>query len=455
MTNELYRELFENSPTALIVTNSDGGILAANSCALELLGYHENELMASGIERILIGGDLTNKKTFSSFEQVLAAYETSNEFLVQKKGNECFFAELHWTASNISLGELLVWSIRAILNEKKLRYDLKERIKEQLALLRVTETLFKCSDINVALSECVRHIRDGWQFPEFTVVRIKLSDGSGYTTEGFVETQWGLISNIQSNSQNYGTVEVYYTTEVPVYDDSLFLNEEKKLIDGLAKLLSIFLDQLFAMNQLKEKDALIIKITNQIPGNTYQFEIQEDGSIKIFFASKGTDSVFHNYTAEEVVDDAKKITDLIYEEDKTRYYQCMKNAYQNQKPLSVQYRIYFKDTVKWRWLRAAPEKTADGKVMWYGSSQDITPFIDYIGVLEQILRDISHVIRRPVTTMLGLTDLIESLNIPDKSTKELVESIKTVASEMDEYTRHLNQVYHEKKLVTSSVKMGF
>jgi PAS domain S-box-containing protein len=460
ITDDLYREIFEKSPTSLLLTDSRGSILAANPCALNLLGYCKDELIDHAFEEILpfkvFDGDLRTKELFSSFNEILDVYEISNEFLVQKKDGEVFFAELRSsTSTNISLGELRVWSIRAILHEKKLIHDLKERIKEQLALLRVTETLFKCTDINEALSECVRHIRDGWQFPEYTVVRIKLNDGSGYMTDGFMETNWRLISKIESNNQTYGTVEVYYTVEVETENDSLFLQEEKKLIDGFARLLSIFLDQLHAMNRLKEKDALIIKITDQIPGNTYQFEIDEKGYIKILFASKGTDSLSGDYKAEELIENATKITDLIHPEDKDRYYECMRNAYQNHNDLSVQYRIQNKNTVKWRWLRATSEKTAEGKVLWYGSSQDITPFINYIDMLEQILFDISHVIRRPVTTMLGLTKLMENLNIADMRTRELVDCIKTVALEMDEYTRHLNDVYQEKKLGVPINKMGF
>ncbi len=456
MENNLYRVIFENSPLSLILTNSKGTILDANPSALKLIGYNEKDLINSSIKNLfpfkVVDGNDNNKQPFSSFDDIVNTHKMTNEFLIQKKNGDYFFSELNLTSFIIASTELFIWSVREIFHEKKMIFDLKERVKEQLALLRVTETLFKCSNISTALSECVAHIRNGWQFPEHTVVRIKLNDGTGYTTEGFVETKWGLVSNIQ----NYGSIEVFYTTEVPMHGDSVFLREENKLIDGLAKLLSIFLDQFHAISKIREKETLIIKITDQIPGNTYQFEIDENGDVKFLFASKGINKFKYGYDAKDLIHNPNTVTDLIHEEDKDRYLQSMKNAYQNPAAgLSIQYRVIVDDSIQWRWLRATPENTDSGKVIWYASSQDITSLIDYINVQEQIIFDISHVIRRPVTTMLGLTNFIEKMDMTEENIRGIVEKLKSVAKEMDDYTKRLNEIYNEKKLSTSEFKIQF
>jgi PAS domain S-box-containing protein len=301
---DLYREIFENLPTATIITDSKGTILKTTPSAIKLLGYRKKDLISSNIKNLFFIKlvDLNDKNQRPvSIKEILNTLKITKEILVQKKKGEVFSAEIKLSSFRIGVNKFFTWTVRELHHEKKIIADLKERVKEQLALLQVTETLFNCSDVNIALSKCVSHIRDGWQFPEYTVVRIKLNDGSGYKTEGFVETNWGLISTIG----NHGTIEVFYTTEVPVSGESIFLQEEKKLIDGLAKLLGIFLDQLNAATKLQEKEALIRRITNQIPANTYQFEIDQNGNLNILFASKGINEYLFDYNAEELVKDPK------------------------------------------------------------------------------------------------------------------------------------------------------
>lgn len=50
----------------------------------------------------------------------------------------------------------------------------------------------------------------------------------------------------------------------------------------------------------------------------------------------------------------------------------------------------------------------DGSTTFYGIIYDINDRIEYEIAMEQMAFDISHVLRRPVTTLLGLNNLIES-----------------------------------------------
>lgn len=457
--NNLYKDIFDLSPISLILTNADGLILEANHQALQLLGCSKDELNHLNLSAFLpyktTGEDPTHKTPFVSFNDILETAVLTQEFLMQKKNGDSFFVELLLSRNNKGSEEIIIWQIRPIQREKKLIYELKERAKEQQALLKVTETLFKYNDVNRALSKCIPFIREAWEFPEYTAVRVKLVDGSGYVTEGFKETAWGLFTTIEGNKQAYGTIEVYYSQEVQSYGGFTFLKEEKKLIDGLAKLFSIFLDNLHTMKKLQENEKMITQITNQIPANTYQFEILPDGNVRVLFASKGLNEFIYDYTADELVNTPTKVIDLIIDEDKKVFYQVMKDGYHHPKTINLQYRTLHNNTIRWRWFRATPVSKENGQIVWYGSSQDVTPFIDYIDILEQILSDISHIIRRPVATMLGLTDLIDHTSLTETTIKEISKKLKIVAKEMDEYTQNLNSAYNEKKLNMSAEKIGF
>lgn len=456
---DLYKGIFEHAPIAHILTNSEGFILEANNHAAQLLGYNKAELTNVYIGQLFpfkpIGEDLTEKKTFTSFNDIVDAATLTQEFLVQKKENSQFFAQLHLSYYEPESTRIFIWTIKPTQQEKTLLYELKERIKEQQALLNVTEILFKHDNASRALNKCIPYIKNAWQFPEYTVVRVKLIDGSGYVTDGFKQTPWGFFSTIESNQQVYGTIEVYYTQEIRAYGGIQFLKEEKRLIDSLAKLFGIFLANLHTIKKLQDSERKITKITNQIPANTYQFEILADGNVKVHFASKGLNEFIYDYTSQDLVHTPNKVIDLIIDEDRKLFFQTMKKAYHDHNPINIQYRTLHNDTVRWRWFRATPEFRDNNEIVWYGSSQDVTPFIDHIDVLEQILSDISHFMRRPVASMLGLTDLIDHSNMNAHTVKDISTKLKVVASEMDDYIHQLNNTYNEKILNTSAEKIGF
>jgi signal transduction histidine kinase len=89
-------------------------------------------------------------------------------------------------------------------------------------------------------------------------------------------------------------------------------------------------------------------------------------------------------------------------------------------------------------------------VIWYGTFQDITSRKAYEGTIEQIAFDISHVLRRPVATLLGLTSLIGTdNNIDEARLKEYSNYINKVSVELDNYTKKLNDTYSLKNQILS------
>lgn len=92
-----------------------------------------------------------------------------------------------------------------------------------------------------------------------------------------------------------------------------------------------------------------------------------------------------------------------------------------------------------------PEKLDDRSVVWYGIFQDITNRKEYEHTLEQISFDISHVIRRPISSLLGLVALNDNEDTTPEQLKEYARHTKTVANELDQFTCKLYNVYYERK----------
>jgi signal transduction histidine kinase len=81
----------------------------------------------------------------------------------------------------------------------------------------------------------------------------------------------------------------------------------------------------------------------------------------------------------------------------------------------------------------------------YGSIHDITSIRKYGELLNEILHDVSHVMRRPIASMLGLVSLMEKDGLDPEQLRNYMVHVKKVFSELDIFTRRLNKVYTEKR----------
>jgi signal transduction histidine kinase len=201
-----------------------------------------------------------------------------------------------------------------------------------------------------------------------------------------------------------------------------------------------------AEEKIIQSEKLLRKITSQVPGNTYMFEINPNGKTEVLFMNHGTD------TLHPIIDDSIKHTDtlreVLHKNDSALFTAAMKEAYQTQQPISIQYQAIVNEQVKWQWLEAVPEIDVNGKVIWFGATSDITPLVDYIASIEQIIFDIAHVIRRPISTMMGMTKLIIDTDQSEEKIKEFSKNLYVISNEMDKFIRELNQVYSQKRKET-------
>jgi PAS domain S-box-containing protein len=206
-----------------------------------------------------------------------------------------------------------------------------------------------------------------------------------------------------------------------------------------------------ADDKIRQSEQLLKKITNQVPGNTYMFEIEESGHTKMLFVSRGKDIFEPSYGFGELSEYTEKLGEIIHNDDKAKFQDAMKEAYKTESRISFQYRIVVDSKIRWRWMQAVPEKEKSGKIRWYGATSDITPFIDYIASIEQIIFDIGHVIRRPLTSMLSMSKLILESNLSEKEIKEISKKLYLISLEMDKFTNELNNDYQKKRQNTEQL----
>ena len=188
------------------------------------------------------------------------------------------------------------------------------------------------------------------------------------------------------------------------------------------------------------------KLTYQTPVIIYVMEVDPEGKIHFPFISRSLSTLYPTLTPEMLGQDGSVLFRLIHPDDYADFMTSALNSRASLGEWEFTYRIRMEDdSIRWHWTKARPEKKADGTLVYYGATMDVTESQEYVQTIEEILFDISHVMRRPVSTMLGLVALMRGEMTQDEI-KMYAGHFKTVAEEMDAHITRLNDTYYQKKL---------
>ena len=112
---------------------------------------------------------------------------------------------------------------------------LRERVKELTCLYSLAQLAERPG---IGLEEIFRGTAEllppAWQYPEIAAGRVTFDDRA-YATAGFPEGGEVQSAPIVVNGQRRGRIDVVYTEERPELDEGPFLQEERSLIDGIAR----------------------------------------------------------------------------------------------------------------------------------------------------------------------------------------------------------------------------
>jgi len=231
-----------------------------------------------------------------------------------------------------------------------------------------------------------------------------------------------------------------------IYDEyGNFIGSEGSIRDITTRIL--------AEDALKARDALLTKLSEQIPGVIYQFQINPDGHAFFPFASKELVDLY-GVTPEEILYDAGPVFERVHPEDEARFHASIAESYQTLNKWEHEFRINIPGG-ETRWLRgiSRPEKQEDGSVIWHGYVADVTEqkleeqklqqTFDLITEQNSRLLNFAYIISHNLRTHSGnfemLVDLIlESKDEDEKN--EFMQHLKKVSHLLGETIMHLNEV---------------
>ncbi|MCF8344801.1 MAG: PAS domain-containing protein, partial [Bacteroidales bacterium] len=129
---------------------------------------------------------------------------------------------------------------------------LQERIKELNCLYEASSLM---ADKEIATDQFMQSlsniIKQAWQFPEITCVKIKI-DGNEYLTANYSDTPWKLTSPVTMDGKDMGLLQVCYLEEKSASDEGPFLKEERNLLETIAGNLSQSLQNMKSEELLKK-----------------------------------------------------------------------------------------------------------------------------------------------------------------------------------------------------------
>lgn len=160
-------------------------------------------------------------------------------------------------AENIGVLEQAVRVISSSLRQWYAAWSLQERVKELSCLYAIANLLdAREKPLETLLDEVVRVIPPAWLHEDVAEARI-VFDGRSHETPGFDQGHQAQSAPLLVDGKERGALEVAYTEAMPEMDEGPFLQEERTLLDTIARELSLRIERwLFETEQREMREQM-------------------------------------------------------------------------------------------------------------------------------------------------------------------------------------------------------
>ncbi len=155
-----------------------------------------------------------------------------------ESGAQDFFVE-----QEIELYEFVAQTLGIALTHRRVQEALRERVKELTCLYGIAKLVAQPEiSLEEVLQKTVELLPPAWLYPDICCARIVL-DKRTYPTSNYRKPVHSMTADLVVDGSKRGFVEVGYLWEKPQLDEGPFLNEERSLIDAIARETSIIVEQ--------------------------------------------------------------------------------------------------------------------------------------------------------------------------------------------------------------------
>ncbi|MBA2960972.1 MULTISPECIES: ATP-binding protein [Ramlibacter] len=155
---------------------------------------------------------------------------------------------------------------------------------------------------------------------------------------------------------------------------------------------------------------LLEKISSNVPGAIFMFQMLPDGHTRIPFASQGLRAVFELDPA-DVAHDARPAFERLHPLDRDRVEQLVAGSARSLEPLVAEYRLLLpRAGLRHVLTNALPELAADGSVIFYGSVIDVSSLHQAQQALEEANRTLEQRIGERTAELAQTNQALESFS---------------------------------------------
>lgn len=127
-----------------------------------------------------------------------------------------------------------------------------------------------------------------------------------------------------------------------------------------------------AQERLQERDALLRKLSEQVPGMIFQYQQHPDGHATFPYSSEGARTIY-GVSLSELARSAQPAYDRIHPDDLPQVVEAVRRSIATMELWQSEYRVVLPDRgVRWLEGHSMPERLPDGSILWHGYISDIT-----------------------------------------------------------------------------------
>lgn len=455
-----YSALFSAASDAIFIVDvTTKKIVDVNTYGQELLGYKKEELVGKNISFIHPKEELENIQEI--FKKV--TYQTTEEY---KLGEETLVLHKSGRKIPISISTGSVFTIDDRTYSAAYFKDLTKVKEAETRIDNIVEMLSRAEEIAHIGSVEIDLVSGNriWSDEFFRIIGFA-PDTIQPRKEVFVdliveEDKDAYLTWYERSLVTYGLVEpieIHILTKqgdpkTILVSGITYPNEEGDLVKHIGVVMDITLRRELETD-LELSHKRLKKLSEKIPIALMQIEIVNEDKFEMPFVSRGIKNIYKGLEAENFQKNPSLIVDWVLEEDKAMVLAEYQSCLNNQKDLNLECRIKnMLDELSWIKVFYHPEKLKNGQITWYGFIEDITLQKELLLNLEkqnQQLKDIawtqSHVVRAPLSRLMGLVNLLKRGKISSEQQIQFLGHIQTSANELDDIIKDITRLSSNSK----------
>ena len=262
-----YHTLFDNAAEGIFLLRQDT-IIECNEEAARIFGYEIDDILGKkpyelspikqkhGLDSRSIGVKHINA--------ALDGRPQSFEWIHEKRDGSPIFTIVSLNRIELDGEYLLQAIIRDITPRKHAELKLKKLANVLKIRFKIIKTLNELSEFisyserpsNQIFTKIVTSILKGLHYPQHASARLKVYDDE-FKSKNFQKTDLELKSPIRLNSENIGSLKIYYDEKIPIKGQDPFMKEERYLINSIASYIGDYIEKRNIKEDLvKERDNL-------------------------------------------------------------------------------------------------------------------------------------------------------------------------------------------------------